>query len=77
MEQVRPELHLLWGKVAQTAWDAGHPQRDDPEAQNQGFDRLGEAGPQRRPNQEPIEVWALDRTKQTEMISPTYQSRLT
>lgn len=67
MEQVRPELHLLWGKVAQTAWDAGHPQRDDPEAQNQGFDRLGEAGPQRRRDQEPIEVWALDRTKQTEI----------
>lgn len=63
MEQVRPELHLLWSKIAQADWDAGHPQRADPKTQNQSFDRLGEAGPQREPNQEPIKVWALDRTK--------------
>ena len=63
MEQVRPELHLLWGKVAQTAWDTEYPQRDDPETPHQGVNRLGETGPQRRPNQKPIEVWALDRTK--------------
>ena len=64
MEQIRPELHLLWSKATQTAWHTEHPQRRDTEAQNQSFDGLGEAGPQRRPDQKPSKVWALDKTKE-------------
>jgi hypothetical protein len=63
MEQIRPELHLLWGKAAQAAWHTEHPERPNPETSNQSFDRLGEAGPQRRQDQKPVEVWALDKTK--------------
>jgi hypothetical protein len=63
MEQIRPELHLLWGKATQAAWHTEHPQRRDTEAQNQSFDGLGEAGTQRKRNQEPVAVWALDRAK--------------
>jgi hypothetical protein len=63
MEQIRPELHLLWGKAAQAAWHVEHPQRPNPEAPNKGADRLGEAGPQRKRDQKPVAVWALDRAK--------------
>jgi hypothetical protein len=63
MEQIRPELHLLWGKAAQAAWHTEHPQRRDTETPNQSFDRLGKAGPQRKRDQKPVEVWALDRAK--------------
>jgi hypothetical protein len=85
MEQIRPELHLLWGKATQAAWHVEYPQRPNPETSNQSFDGLGEAGPQRRRDQKPVAVWSLARTpdqdetglSQAEMIYllPTYQSR--
>ena len=64
MEQIRPELHLLWGKATQAAWHTEYPERPNPETPNKGADGLGEAGPQRRPDQKPSKVWALDKTKE-------------
>jgi hypothetical protein len=87
VEPLRPVLHLVRGTATQAAWHTEHPQRPNPETQNQSFDGLGEAGPQRKRDQKPVEVWALARTpdqdetglSQAEMIYllPTYQSRLT
>jgi len=86
MEPLRPVLHLVRGTVTQTTWHVEYPARPDPETPNKGADRLGEAGPQRKPDSQPGQVWALARTpdkdetglSQAEMIYllPTYQSRL-
>jgi hypothetical protein len=86
MESVRPVLHLVRGTASQTTWHVEYPARPNPEAPNKGADRLGEAGPQRKPDSQPGQVWALARTpdkdetglSQAEMIYllPTYQSRL-
>lgn len=86
VESIRPVLHLVRGTASQATWHVEYPERPDPEAPNKGADRLGEAGPQRKRDQKPVEVWALARTpdkdetglSQAEMIYllPTYQSRL-
>jgi len=85
VESLRPVLHLVRGTATQATWHVEYPARPDPEAPNKGADRLGEAGPQRKRDQKPVEVWALARTpdkdetglSQAEMIYllPTYQSR--
>ena len=86
VESLRPVLHLVRGTATQATWHVEYPERPNPEAPNKGADRLGEAGPQRKRDQKPVEVWALARTpdqdetglSQAEMIYllPTYQSRL-
>ena len=86
LEPLRPVLHLVRGTATQATWHVEYPERPDPETPNKGADRLGEAGPQRKRDQKPVEVWALARTpdqdetglSQAEMIYllPTYQSRL-
>jgi hypothetical protein len=87
LEPLRPVLHLVRGTATQATWHVEYPERPNPETPNKGADRLGEAGPQRKRDQKPFEVWALARTpdqdetglSQAEMIYllPTYQSRLT
>jgi hypothetical protein len=86
VESIRPVLHLVRGTASQATWHVEYPERPNPEAPNKGADRLGEAGPQRNPDSQPGQVWALARTpdkdetglSQAEMIYllPTYQSRL-
>ena len=86
MEPLRPVLRLVRGTATQATWHVEYPERPNPETPNKGADRLGEAGPQRKRDQKPVEVWALARTpdkdetglSQAEMIYllPTYQSRL-
>ena len=87
VEPLRPVLRLVRGTATEATWHVEYPERPDPETPNKGADRLGEAGPQRKRDQKPVEVWALARTpdqdetglSQAEMIYllPTYQSRLT
>jgi hypothetical protein len=86
VEPIRPVLHLLRSTATQKTWHVEYPERPDPETPNKGADRLGEARPQREPNPQLGQVWALARTpdqdetglSQAEMIYllPTYQSRL-
>ena len=86
VEPLRPVLRLVRGTATEATWHVEYPERPDPETPNKGADRLGEAGPQRKRDQKPVEVWALARTpdqdetglSQAEMIYllPTYQSRL-
>lgn len=86
VEPIRPVLHLLRSTATQKTWRVEYPEGPNPETQNQSADRLGEVGPQREPDPQPVEVWTLARTpdqdetglSQEEMIYllPTYQSRL-
>ena len=86
MESVRPVLHLVRGTATQATWHVEYPERPNSETPDKGADRVGDAGPQRKRDQKPVEVWALARTpdqdetglSQAEMIYllPTYQSRL-